>query len=98
MGRDNALLDFKGRTFLSRAVAALRDGGCARVYVVVRRDHAEVDAEARATGAVVLTNPVTDRSRPYGTPSTIWHRTTRYRVWCGFRSTSLWSRPDTSRS
>lgn len=57
MGRDKALLPFRGGTFLSRAVDALRSGGCDRVFVVVRADRALIRAEAEATGARVVVNP-----------------------------------------
>lgn len=55
MGRTKALLDLEGRTFVARAVGALRDGGCAPVYVVTSGD-AAVRAEAERSGALVLTN------------------------------------------
>jgi nicotine blue oxidoreductase len=62
MGTPKAFLRWSGATFLERAVAALREGGCHRVIVVtgaaddgeVARDIAEA---ALALGAVLAVNP-----------------------------------------
>jgi len=56
MGRPKALLRVEGETFLQRTVAALRDGGCDPVLVVVAEGDAAADREASATGARVLVN------------------------------------------
>lgn len=61
MGRPKALLELDGQTFVARAVAALRGGGCAEVVVVVGgSDPAARDIEEAArTGGVrrVIPNP-----------------------------------------
>lgn len=57
MGASKALLELEGRTFVARVVAALRDGGCASVLVVVRAGAEEEAEAARDAGAVVLENP-----------------------------------------
>lgn len=61
MGRPKAFLRLGGRTFLERAVAALRDGGCAPVVVVAgpRGDAAadEIADAAERLGASVARNP-----------------------------------------
>jgi nicotine blue oxidoreductase len=61
MGRPKAFLRLGGRTFLERAVAALRDGGCGPVVVVAGPPEDPVAREvadaARKLGAAVVTNP-----------------------------------------
>jgi molybdenum cofactor cytidylyltransferase len=57
MGRAKALLELGGRSFVARAVEALREGGCARVVVVVPGGDPEILRAARATGATVEPNP-----------------------------------------
>lgn len=64
MGRPKAFLTLDGATFLARAVAALRDGGCGRVVVVAGPEEDDTDAavarEARALGADVAVNPAAE--------------------------------------
>lgn len=61
MGEPKALLRLEGRTFLRRAVEALRQGGCGLVVVVTGPPEDEVArrvaGEAEALGAVVAVNP-----------------------------------------
>ena len=57
MGRDKALLELEGRTFVQRAVDALRSGGCDDIIVVVPEVHTIIRAAALDTDARVLTNP-----------------------------------------
>ena len=57
MGRPKALLSPEGRSFLSRVVHALREGGCDPVLAVVRDPGGREADEARRLGAVVVTNP-----------------------------------------
>ncbi|MDT8341562.1 MAG: XdhC family protein [Longimicrobiales bacterium] len=56
MGRSKALLDADGEPFLARAVAALREGGCERVLVVVSDASGPEARLARRCGARVLSN------------------------------------------
>lgn len=56
MGRSKALLDASGAPFLQRAVATLRDGGCAEVVVVVRSEDGPEAALARELGTRVVLN------------------------------------------
>ena len=57
MGRDKAVLELDGRTFVQRAVDALRGGGCNDVIVVVPEVPAIIRTAALDTDARVLTNP-----------------------------------------
>jgi nicotine blue oxidoreductase len=61
MGEPKAFLQLGGSTFLERAVAALRDGGCGAVFVVAGDpgdETARAIAEAaRGLGAQVTVNP-----------------------------------------
>jgi molybdenum cofactor cytidylyltransferase len=57
MGRDKGLLEVEGRSFLWRTVAALSEGGCDPVLVVVAEGEEALAAEASRAGAVVLLNP-----------------------------------------
>jgi molybdenum cofactor cytidylyltransferase len=57
MGRPKALLELAGKTFLERVVAALREGGCERILVIVAEGDEAVEEEARRTGADVRVNP-----------------------------------------
>ncbi|HEU0051796.1 MAG TPA: nucleotidyltransferase family protein [Longimicrobium sp.] len=61
MGRPKAFLRLDGRTFLERAVSALRDGGCGEVVVVVGPPEDEtaraVAESALALGARLAVNP-----------------------------------------
>ncbi len=56
MGRPKALLELDGRSFVRWSVAALREGGCASVTVVVAAGDRTVAAEAGRAGARVLVN------------------------------------------
>lgn len=57
MGRDKAVMELEGRTFVQRVVDALRAGGCDDVIVVVPKPSTVIYTAAFATGARVLTNP-----------------------------------------
>jgi len=57
MGRSKALLPLEGTPFVRHAVTALRDGGCAKVLVVVADGDARVAEESAAAGAHVIVNP-----------------------------------------
>lgn len=57
MGQDKGLLQVEGRSFLQRTVAALSEGGCDPVLVVVADGEDALAAEAARAGAVVLLNP-----------------------------------------
>ncbi|MDQ3556769.1 MAG: nucleotidyltransferase family protein [Gemmatimonadota bacterium] len=61
MGAPKALLPLAGRTFVENAVAALRDGGCAEVWVVVTSEGDPAAERIRETalgaGAHVVVNP-----------------------------------------
>ena len=57
MGRDKAVLELEGRTFVQRAVDALRCGGCDDIIVVVPEVPRIIRAAALNTDARVLTNP-----------------------------------------
>jgi molybdenum cofactor cytidylyltransferase len=57
MGRDKAVLELEGRTFVQRAVDALRSGGCNDIIVVVPKVPATIREAALNTDARVLTNP-----------------------------------------
>lgn len=57
MGRDKALLELDGATFLDRVVRALKEGGCDRVLAVVSPTLPSVAEEASRVGAEVLENP-----------------------------------------
>lgn len=57
-GRPKALLSHRGRPLVEHAVRALRDAGCASVYVVLGAAPAEdVRARAALPGCVLLDNP-----------------------------------------
>lgn len=56
-GRPKALLPHAGRPLVEHAVAALREGGCPRVYVVLGAARDEVRARARLDGCVLVDNP-----------------------------------------
>ncbi len=57
MGTRKALLDAGGKTFLSRTVLSLKEGGASPVLVVVRDPSAAEGMEALASGGVVIRNP-----------------------------------------
>ncbi|MET8681561.1 nucleotidyltransferase family protein [Streptomyces sp. NPDC004647] len=56
-GRPKALLDFRGRPLVEHAAAALRDGGCAPLHVVLGASAATVRARADLPGCVLIDNP-----------------------------------------
>ncbi|MFB7916461.1 NTP transferase domain-containing protein [Streptomyces sp. NPDC056061] len=56
-GRPKALLEHRGRPLVEHAVRALRDGGCARVHVVLGAAAEEVRARADLAGCAVTVNP-----------------------------------------
>lgn len=56
-GRPKALLPHHGRPLVEHAVAALRDGGCTPVYVVLGADRDGVRERARLPGCVLVDNP-----------------------------------------
>jgi len=56
MGKPKALLTIRGTTFVQAVVDALSAGGCEPVLSIVPEDPV-VEEAARATGALVLTNP-----------------------------------------
>ncbi|MEU8887740.1 nucleotidyltransferase family protein [Streptomyces sp. NPDC048442] len=64
-GRPKALLDHRGRPLVEHAVRVLREGGCARVYVVLGAAAEQVRARARLDGCVTVDNP--DWSEGMGT-------------------------------
>lgn len=61
MGSPKALLELSGRTFVARIVAALREGGCEPVVVVVGSDELagaeRLRQEAAGAGALIAVNP-----------------------------------------
>lgn len=57
MGSPKPLLEADGRSFLQRVIAALSEGGCRPVLVVVRDPSGPVGAMARGAGAGVVRNP-----------------------------------------
>lgn len=60
MGRPKALLPLGGRSFLRRAVEALRGGGCDPVLVVLRAGAHEEAQEAESAGGPPILNPDPD--------------------------------------
>jgi CTP:molybdopterin cytidylyltransferase MocA len=52
-----ALLPYRGRPLVEHAVSVLRDGGCARVVVVLGAGADEVAARARLAGCELVRNP-----------------------------------------
>ena len=54
MGQPKALLDAGGLTFLAACIGALREGGCARVVVVVPPSEPDVRREAERLGGTVV--------------------------------------------
>lgn len=57
MGATKALLELDGRTFLERVVAALAEGGCTSVLVVIPEGDGALEAAARAAGGDAVPNP-----------------------------------------
>ncbi|GAA2519760.1 nucleotidyltransferase family protein [Streptomyces sp. NPDC058947] len=56
-GRPKALLRHRGRPLVEHAVRVLREGGCARVHVVLGAQADEVRARADLTDCVLVDNP-----------------------------------------
>ncbi|MFI8192675.1 NTP transferase domain-containing protein [Streptomyces sp. NPDC085946] len=56
-GRPKALLEHRGRPLVEHAVRVLREGGCARVHVVLGARAEEVRARAALAGCVLVDNP-----------------------------------------
>lgn len=56
-GRPKALLPHRGRPLVEHAVRVLREGGCARVHVVLGAQADEVRARASLPGCVLVDNP-----------------------------------------
>jgi nicotine blue oxidoreductase len=56
-GRPKALLGHRGRPLVEHAVRVLREGGCARVHVVLGARADEVRARAALPGCVLVDNP-----------------------------------------
>ncbi|MFF1692666.1 NTP transferase domain-containing protein [Streptomyces sp. NPDC058257] len=56
-GRPKALLDHQGRPLVEHAVRVLREGGCARVHVVLGADADVVREKASLPGCVLIDNP-----------------------------------------
>lgn len=56
-GRPKALLDHQGRPLVEHAVRVLREGGCARVHVVLGADADAVREKASLPGCVLIDNP-----------------------------------------
>lgn len=63
MGGPKALATYRGETFVARALGALREGGCARVLVVVAEPHGAAIEEAIGDEAEVLWNPHPERGQ-----------------------------------
>lgn len=57
MGRQKALLEWEGETFVRRVVRSLSEGGCSPVFVVTTPEQVDVAEEARRAGADLLVNP-----------------------------------------
>ncbi len=56
MGKDKALLRYRGRTFLENIVATLREAGIDRITVVLGHHAEEIQREVDFTGAEVVIN------------------------------------------
>ncbi|WP_307835525.1 nucleotidyltransferase family protein [Streptomyces adelaidensis] len=56
-GRPKALLPHHGRPLVEHAVAALREGGCSRIHVVLGAEATTVRARAELPGCVLVDNP-----------------------------------------
>jgi molybdenum cofactor cytidylyltransferase len=57
MGRDKALLPFRGRTFLETIIRALRDSGIERVAVVLGHHAEEIRQTVHLEGVETVVNP-----------------------------------------
>ncbi|GGZ95907.1 nucleotidyltransferase family protein [Streptomyces purpurascens] len=56
-GRPKALLPHRGRPLVEHAVRVLREGGCARIHVVLGARSEEVRERAALPGCVLVDNP-----------------------------------------
>ncbi|MEF2529682.1 MULTISPECIES: nucleotidyltransferase family protein [Streptomyces] len=56
-GRPKALLPYRGRPLVEKAVRVLREGGCGPVHVVLGASAADVRERADLSGCVVVDNP-----------------------------------------
>jgi CTP:molybdopterin cytidylyltransferase MocA len=56
-GRPKALLEYRGRPLVEHAAAALRDGGCVTVHVVIGAAADDVRGHAHLTGCHLVENP-----------------------------------------
>ncbi|WP_128380070.1 nucleotidyltransferase family protein [Streptomyces cavernae] len=56
-GRPKALLEHRGRLLVEHAVRSLRDGGCARIHVVLGAGAETVRERAALAGCVLVDNP-----------------------------------------
>lgn len=56
MGRDKALLTYRGRTFLENIVAILREGGVERIAVVLGHHAEEIRKATKLEGVEVVVN------------------------------------------
>lgn len=56
MGREKALLEAGGESFLARTVTCLREGGCDRILVVVRAGAPRLEEAVESAGARVVRN------------------------------------------
>jgi len=56
MGRDKALLDYRGRTFLETIIAKLREAGLSRMMVVLGHHAEDIRRVVNLSGVEVVTN------------------------------------------
>jgi len=57
MGRDKALLDYRGRSFLECIISTLREAGIKRIVVVLGHHAAEIQQAIKLEGVEVALNP-----------------------------------------
>lgn len=57
MGRDKALLDYRGRTFLDTIIHTLRDAGIERIAVALGHHAEEIQKATNLEGVEVVLNP-----------------------------------------
>jgi len=63
MGRDKALLDFRGRTFLETVIKTLREAGIERIAVVLGYHAEEIRKATNLEGVEVVLNPEYQRGQ-----------------------------------
>jgi molybdenum cofactor cytidylyltransferase len=63
MGTPKALLDWHGRPMLEHVLDAARQGGCARLFVVLGKDADAIRAAASLEGVTVLVNEQPERGQ-----------------------------------